>query len=266
MNNMEVNIINYEDLYLQVQGLQKETKDLLSNSQKGFKNLCKDTENGDLKSFTKDISLLENLSKDYSIVLTKMRETVENFDTREYIENGDFAQQMVDCCNEMEVDIKGEFLTYEIFPYKIKIDPESLDIIVDRKKVSSFRPLSFVSNIKVSINKLLKAPFNPTAFANELASAYDLALLKQSRGKSYSADSDYYLTSLYKNLTPMKRFRKDYDIQSFSFDLARLYSSDVSTIDDGRSFQFGPSRNINKAIRVLDKDGHEQFLATIRFY
>ncbi|MCI9665624.1 MAG: hypothetical protein HFI46_17605 [Lachnospiraceae bacterium] len=35
---------------------------------------------------------------------------------------------------------------------------------------------------------------------------------------------------------------------------------------DGRKFQFGPSRNIGRAIRILDKEGNEQYLATIRFF
>lgn len=64
----------------------------------------------------------------------------------------------------------------------------------------------------------------------------------------------------------MSRHRKYYDQQSFAFDVARLYSSDVEVTKNGRKFQFGPSRNNGKAIRILDKDGKEQFLATIRFY
>jgi len=74
---------------------------------------------------------------------------------------------------------------------------------------------------------MLKAPFEPSTFTSELASAYDLA---------------------------------------FAFDLARLYCSEVDSTDDGRKFQFGPSRNIGKCVRILDKDGVEQYLATIRFY
>ena len=35
---------------------------------------------------------------------------------------------------------------------------------------------------------------------------------------------------------------------------------------NGRKFQFGPSRLNNKAIRILDQNGQEVFLATIRFF
>ena len=84
--------------------------------------------------------------------------------------------------------------------------------------------------------------------------------------RSKQPQADIYLTSLYKFLAPMGRFRRDYDQQSFAFDLARLYMSEVEETKNGRKFQFGPSRNNGKAIRILDRDGQEQFLATIRFY
>jgi len=114
----------------------------------------------------------------------------------------------------------------------------------------------------------MSVSFNPSAFANELALAYDLSLIVQSKEKNreVAKNGDVYLTVLYKTLTPMKRFKKDYDMQSFAFDIARLYSSDVKKIDDGRGFQFGPSRQNAKAIRVLDKNSQEQFLATVRFF
>ncbi|MBT9138788.1 MAG: hypothetical protein DDT31_01364 [Syntrophomonadaceae bacterium] len=92
-------------------------------------------------------------------------------------------------------------------------------------------------------------------------------LLKLNQGKSSTSPvGDIYLKNLYTLLTPMRRFRRDYDQQSFAFDLARLYASEVRSVEDGRQFQFGPSRKINKSIRILDQNGREQYLATIRFF
>ena len=110
--------------------------------------------------------------------------------------------------------------------------------------------------------KLNKAPFNALTFAGELSDAYELAILKLKK----NPESDIYLTSLYKFLAPMSRFRKDYDQQSFAFDLARLFISGIKETKNGKKFQFGPSRNSNKCIRILNADGKEEFLATIRFY
>ena len=64
----------------------------------------------------------------------------------------------------------------------------------------------------------------------------------------------------------MRRFRREYDVQAYALDLARLYTAKSNEAGDGRRFQFGPSRNNIKAIRIVDASGNEQFLATIRFY
>lgn len=149
-----------------------------------------------------------------------------------------------------------------MFPYRVKLDTENQDIYLDRKKVQCLHPRVFVDMVRKGQEKLNKAPFNALVFASELSEAYDLALLKLKK----QPEADIYLTSLYKFLAPMSRFRKDYDQQSFAFDLARLYISDVEETKNGRKFQFGPSRVGGKAIRILDRDGKEQFLATIRFY
>jgi hypothetical protein len=173
---------------------------------------------------------------------------------------------MLEYCQKLGVDAVGEGSVYEMFPYRVRIDLENLDVYVDRKKFQCFQPQSLINDIKTGQDKLLKVSFNAVNFADELADAYDLALLKQSKGKAYAPDSDCSLINLYKYLTPMKRFRKDYDRQSFAFDLARLYSSDIEGISDGRKIQFGPSRDIKKSIRILDLNGNEQFLAMVRFY
>ncbi len=112
----------------------------------------------------------------------------------------------------------------------------------------------------------MRAPFNAAAFAAEVADAYDTALMRRSNGKPCSADADCHLSGIYPYPAPMSRHRREYDKQSYAFDLARLYGSGLSQVKDGRSFQFGPSRNNNRAIRILDGEGAERFLATVRFY
>jgi hypothetical protein len=169
---------------------------------------------------------------------------------------------MLAACAEKGVDVRGEFPVYEMFPYRVRLDAENQDVYMDRRKVQCMRPGSFVEIVRSGQEKLNKASFNAVAFASELADAYDLAVLKLDRQKQ----SDIYLTSLYKILAPMSRFRKDYDQQSFAFDLARLYISGIEETKNGRKFQFGPSRVGGKGIRILDMAGKEQFLATIRFF
>lgn len=258
---------DYEELLKQVLPLEKDLKDKIGNLQRLFKSLSKNLDKGDLKSWTRDIGAMHSLLQEQEALLASMQAQVDDFGIRAYVEDGDFAEQMLGYCEGLEVDVKGDFPSYEIFPFQVRVDAENLDLYLDRKRVQCLRPLTFVQLVKTKRDKMLRASFDPRTFIKELAAAYDLALLRQNQGKAQAATvADIYLKSLYNFLTPMRRFRRDYDQQSFAFDLARLYASDLHTTEDGRQFQFGPSRNINKAIRILDQDDREQYLATIRFF
>ncbi len=254
--------MNYEDLYGELQLLEKRMKDTNSALQKLYKAIAKGTEAGDLKDLSKNLAAFSGALKEQEDIVGNIQEAVNGFDSREYYESGAFAAQLLEQCEENQVDVTGEYPIYEMFPYKVRLDAENQDVYLDRKRYSCVRPRSFVQMVKTGQDRLKKAVFNSQVFVNELADAYDLALLKLQK----RANSDIYLTSLYKFLVPMGRFRKDYDQQSFAFDLARLYASDVEMTKNGRRFQFGSSRNISKAIRILDSEGQEQFLATIKFF
>jgi hypothetical protein len=190
---------------------------------------------------------------------------MEGFDGQEYMANGDFAAQMLETCIALNVDVQGSFPVYEMFPCKVTINPETQDVTVDRKRLQCLRPLKLVTDIKAVRDKLSKAPFNAQAFAKELAGAYDLELLRTAKGKPYAPDKPCYLMDLYAILTPMRRYRKDYDRQSYAFDLARLFALGDKTMEDGRSFRFDTTRDNKRAIRILDQHGDEQYITTIRF-
>lgn len=258
--------MNYEDLYQALQPQEKSVKDSLAALQKLYKAISKETESGDLKGLAKDLAAMSEAAAALSSSLEGTRETVDSFDTEAYFKNGDFAEQMLEACQEAGVDVRGESPVYEMFPYRVKLDMENQDLYMDRKKVQCMRPKTFVQTVKAGQEKLNRASFNAQGFLNELADAYDLAVLKQKK----QPDSDVYLSSLYKFLAPMSRYRKDYDQQSYAFDLARLYAAngaeEVTETKNGRKFQFGPPRMGKQSTRILDANGQEQYLSTIRFY
>lgn len=255
--------MNYENLYQTLQPQEKNLKDSIASLQKLFKAIGKEIENGDIKNLSRDLHSMAEAAASASSVLEELRATVDGFDTKAYFENGDFAEQMLAACREKEIDVRGDFPVYEMFPYKVRLDAENQDVYMDRKKVQCMRPQSLAGIIKTGQEKLNKASFNAQSFLNELAEAYDLAVLKLKKRPG----TDVYLSSLYKFLAPMSRFRKDYDQQSFAYDLARLYNSDIEETKNGRRFQFGPSRNSSgKSFRILDNSGREQFLSMICFY
>lgn len=254
--------MNYEDLYQTLQPQEKSLKDSISSLQKLSKAIGRQTESGDIKSLSQSLDALADAIASATASLEDIKDTVGNFDAKTYFENGEFAEQMLAACQEADVNVRGDFPIYEMFPYRVKLDAENQDIYLDRKKIQCVRPKSFVDMVKANQEKLNKASFNELTFVGELADAYDLAILKLKK----QPGTDIYLNSLYKFLAPMSRFRKDYSPKSFAFDLARLYASGIDKTKNGRMFQFGSSRESSKLIRILDQNGQEQFLATIRFY
>lgn len=259
--------MNYEELYQSITVLEKGIKDRQAAGLRNFKNLCKDSEKGDLKSYAKDLAQLQAAAAEQADLLARLQSLIEDFDTKAYVDGGDFAEQLVYECRNLSVDVKGDFPVYEMFPYKVRIDAENQDIYVDRKKWQCLRPVSFAKDINAAREKLLKASFNAAAFANELCGAYDTAVTVKNK-KMPGAPDDIYvsLKDLYQYIAPMQRFRREYDAQAYAFDLARLFSSDVRQVKDGRMLDFGTSKDQKKFIRILDTDGREQHLATVRFY
>ena len=259
--------MDYEELYAQLQTLEKDLKDKIAVAQRTLKSMTKNSEQGDLKGLAKDLTQMTSFVSEYDSLTAEYTRLTEEFDGKTYMENGDFARQMIAYCAQESVDVKGEYPVYEMFPNKVKIDSENGDLIVDRKKVSCLRPQHFVKSIKKNQEKLNKASFNAAAFLSELSVAYDAAILaKMKSGKTSTDGQDLFLKDLHPFMVPMQRFRRDYDMQSYAFDLARLYSSDIEQTKDNKGFEFGTSRSTSKLIRILDKDGNEQSLATIRFF
>lgn len=254
--------MNYEDLFIQYQNLEKSLKDKIKLVAKLQKAIAKEMEGGDLPKCIIDTASMKRASEEVTSLLGQIETLVASFDQKAYIQSGDFAEQLLAQCKENNVDVKGNFPNFEMFPNKLRID-SNLEIILDRKKVACIRPYTLVQVVKKGQEKLMKVTFNAAKFATELANAYDLLLADLGKKPA----SDQYLKSLYEYMVPMSRFRKDYDLQSYAFDLARLYHEGSSVeIKGDRRIQWGTSKDSNKAIRILDRNGNEEFLSTIRFF
>ena len=258
--------MDYEVLLSEYAYTHEQLKACFAQQQKLLKRIGKSMEAGDLKSAGKDTALLETLSKDAAQMIRMAAEIENGADMAEFLESGDFAEQLVKACEARGIDIIGEEGAYEIFPYRLKINASEEEILINGKKAPGLRPAAIAVLLETGRSKLLAANFNPEKFAAELAAAYDIAIAHTAKGKTPKTDADVYLSTLYKYLAPMARFRREYSMQSYAFDIARLYSAGDVALADGRRIQFGPSRNNNRAIRILDAYGKEYFLATVRLF
>jgi len=258
--------MDYEVLLASYSELADGLRAQLSQQQKLLKRIDKSMNAGDTRSAGKDLTQLAAAAAEAQDAIRALQALEDGVDMAEYLASGDFATQLVEACKARDIDIIGEDTSYEVFPYRLRIGAQDEELLINGRKAPGLRPVAIAEQLSAGRTKLLAASFNAEKFAQELAAAYDIAIAHTSKGKAAQADKDVFLNTLYKYLAPMARFRKDYSVQSYAFDIARLYSAGDVALPDGRRIQFGPSRNINRAIRILDADGREFFLATVRFY
>ena len=256
--------MNYEELYAQLTPLEKDLKDSANLIAKLQKAVSKNTETGNLTELKKSLEQMREAAVLLSERVEQVTQQTESFDVLEYFKSGDFARQLLEACREREIDVRGEMGVYEMFPYKVRIygdDEHAQEVWIDRKKQATCRPSALADTIKTGQDKLYRSKFNGEGFMNELAEAYDMTIARTGAREG----SQVMLTKIYRTLTPMARARKEYDMQAFAFDLAKLYElgTDAWKAKDGRVFIFGTGRN-QTGIRVVSSTGVESYINTIR--
>ncbi|MGH4038239.1 MAG: hypothetical protein ACRQFF_10385 [Sphaerochaeta sp.] len=253
--------MNYEDFYQEYSNLEKINKDSIKSFNRFQKSLSKHMAQGEVKLISQDIENIKAINLVIEENIIQLDNLMNTFNAQEYIESGDWANQMLEYGKQSKIDIQGTFPIYEMFPFKVRIDSANQDIFIDRKKASYLRPSFFIEQVSMMQTKLNRASFNANRFAAELAACYDRMIII----KEKKSGSDIYLLDLYALLVPMGRFRSDYTKQAFAFDIARLRRAGDIILKDGRQVQLGSSRNEKKAIRVLNDEGFEEFFSTITF-
>ncbi len=253
--------MNYEDLYSALAPLGADLKTAANNIAKFQKAILKDADTGNLSDMKKCLSSIKEASASLEKAISEYEAAASAFDTAAYFSDGDFSRQLVASCEEKGVDVKGEKGLYEMFPYKIRVASDSQEVFMNRKKISSFRPSYIAETIRAGQEKLNKASFKPASFLAELADAYEITCLRS--GARFG--SSQMLTKIYKNLALMARARKEYDMQAFAFDLARLYAAGPDewiVSKTGQHYTFGTSRDGKSGIRVLGRTGIETYILT----
>ena len=257
-------MLSYDTLLSELQPLEKGLKDAAAAAVRQQKAIQKHAEEGNLTELRKALNSLRTAIEQLQQRTEGIEEAVEGFDLGEYFSSGDFTRQLLDACAEREINVKGEKGSYEMFPYKVRIlndEEHTGEVYIDRKKAPSCRPAYIASLIQKGQSRLYNAAFRESAFMAELAEAYELACLKSGA----RVGSTQPLTKIYRSMVPMARSRRDYDMQAFAFDLARLYEAGQDAWVDkaGVHYIFGPSRE-GAGIRVLTSGGVEYYISTLR--
>lgn len=258
-------MLNYENLFNKLQTLDKSLKDSAGAVTRLQKAIQKNTETGNLTEVKKGLSALADAVEQLKARTQAMDEEVNSFDIAAYFIDGDFTRQLLDACAEKGIDVKGETGVYEMFPYKVRVlsdEEHAGEVWIDRKKAPSCRPAYVADMIQAGQSKLYAAPFKAAVFMSELADAYEITCLRSGA----RIGSTQALNKIYKSMVPMARARKDYDMQAFAFDLARLFEAgpEAWITKNGVQYTFGTSRDGATGIRVLSRSGVESFISTLR--
>lgn len=104
--------MDYENLYETLQPLETSLKNNLASLQKLFKAATRESAGGDIKSLARDLNTMAETASALSSALEAMKASVDGFDTRAYFESGDFAAQMLQCCQEKGVDVRGSSFAF----------------------------------------------------------------------------------------------------------------------------------------------------------
>lgn len=256
---------NYEELFNTLQAMDKSLKDSAGTVTRLQKAIQKNIDTGNLNEVKKGFSALTDAVEQLKARAAAMDAEVNGFDTKAYFMDGDFTRQLLEACADEGIDVKGEKGVYEMFPYKVRIlsdEEHAGEVYIDRKKAPSCRPAYVAELIRAGQAKLYAAPFKAASFMTELAEAYEVTCLRSGA----RVGSTQALNKIYKSMAPMARARKDYDMQAFAFDLARLYEEgpEAWVAKNGTQYAFGTSRDGASGIRVLSRAGVESFISTLR--
>ena len=259
--------MNYETYYAECLEKQKAANDAIKLVTKLQKAVVKETATGDVKAASRDSQALCEAFENAIAAMKAQQECVASFNAVEYISSGDFADHLVQAVKEAGVDIAGDYPNYDVFPFRLRVEAETGDLYLNRKKFPAIRPQYIAQKLSDDIQKVKKSSgsFNAQAFANEVEAAYDTVIAKTEK---LVAGSNVELKIVYAAMVP-PRFKAYYDMQAFTYDIAKLYNSNMEegiVTKSGKCLRFGPIKNEKNNLRILDANDREQWFGTITFY
>lgn len=260
---MEGSAMNYEDFYNKMHDIETKLTETSKNIGGDAKNISKYTENGDVKALRKNLDALDNHIQSLTSMLNELKAQTDAFDEKAYVSGGDLEEQLLEECRNKGIDVRMiSTQVYDMFPSKVTVSRDTQEIVIDKKKQNCCRPKTLAETIAKTRDKLMKENFNAARFLEDMEKAYDVVI----RMKNKKSDQAYVnLTDVYKQMVPMARSQKEYDSQAYAFDVARLELSDTRIAKDGRAISFNPSKDNKNAIRFLDSNGTERYLALVAF-
>lgn len=195
--------------------------------------------------------------------LAGVREALGSLDSRAYLESG-FAEDFSSACAAAGVPLEGRFPNYAVFPFAVRVDNESLSVVVNRTRVGTLRPAVLVATIQAERDRLDRSSFNAEEFLGALFRMWERLNLEQSARHTLNIRQAVPLKRVYQELLPFRRWRRDYPETFFAFDVQRLLSSGVMEYN-GYRCQLERGRSSAGALRLVDRQGQDRLISSVNF-
>lgn len=221
---------------------------------------------GNLEQAERAIGFLEAACGKQQETLARLKEKLPSFDVPAYLRQ-EFEAEFLSACRSQDLPVTGSFPGYEVFPFRIRVQPEKRFVEVNERVVRLLRPRVLAAYLKEQKNRLYKENFDPVRFLDALASIYDtiLSVRQATHGVKIQQGLEVSLLDVYERLTPLPAQRRQYPQNMFAFDLHRLFVADSFTASDGRRLELGAVRPRSRAVVVYDAHGRDFRFGSLRF-
>jgi len=166
-----------------------------------------------------------------------------------------WSQQFEQALKALNIEARGPYPTYLVFPFEVKVDLKNQAAIVNNRTVRVLRPVDLAKLVQDQRDRLYRAPFNDRRFAGALILIYDV--LQQHEGdltRSISLQRAYELLSL-------RTGPAGYTKLEFAFDLYRLRHTSEGAVGN-RRIVLNPTRRATHTFAVPDPQGHVENLGS----
>lgn len=228
--------------------------------------LEKALQQGNLEQAERAAGWLEAALGKQQEILARLKEKLPAFDVTAYLREN-FEAEFFTACRSQDLKVSGTFPTYEVFPFRVRVQPEKRWVEVNDRVVRFLRPTVLAAYLKEQKNRLYRENFNPVRFLDALAAGYDtiLAVRQATHGVKIQPGLEVSLLDVYDRLTLLPAQRRQYPLNMFAFDLHRLFVADSFTASDGRRLVLGGGRRRGRVLLVYDAQGLEHHFSNLRF-
>jgi len=192
-----------------------------------------------------------------------MQQALNAFDVRAYLEN-DFAAEFAAACEEAGIPLEGRFPNYTVFPFPVRVDVETMSVVINRTRTGALRPSALAAAINAERDRLERSAFNVEDFLGALFRMWERLNMEAGARHGIVVRQPVSLKKVYQELLPFRRWRRDYPETFFAFDVQRLLSSGLPEYN-GYRCELGRGRGGSGALRLVDRQGQERLIATVNF-